>query len=32
MLDEGQSLKAIRASIDTAYSRHGPSTPTPPVP
>jgi hypothetical protein len=31
MLDEGKSLKGIRASIDTTYSRFGPSTPTPPV-
>jgi len=32
MLDEGKSLKEIRAYVDRSYSRFGPSTPTPPVP
>lgn len=32
MLDEGKSLKEIRAYVDKSYSRFGPSTPTPPVP
>lgn len=32
MLDEQQSLKAIREHVDRTYSRFGPSTPTPPVP
>ena len=32
MLDDGKPLKAIRAAIEATYSRHGPSTPTPPVP
>jgi hypothetical protein len=31
MLDEGKPLKEIRATVDTTYSRFGPSTPTPPV-
>lgn len=32
MLDEGKTLKDIRAYVDTTYSHFGPSTPTPPVP
>ncbi len=32
MLDQGKSLKDIRAYVDRTYSRFGPSTPTPPVP
>ena len=32
MLDQGKSLKEIRAYVDRTYSRFGPSTPTPPVP
>ncbi len=32
MLDQGKSLKDIRAYADRTYSRFGPSTPTPPVP
>ena len=32
MLEQGRSLKDIRAYVDRTYSRFGPSTPTPPVP
>ena len=32
MLDQGKSLKEIRAYVDRTYSRFGPSTPTPLVP
>jgi hypothetical protein len=32
MLEQGQSLKDIRAAIDRDYSRFGPSTTTDPVP
>jgi cytochrome c-type biogenesis protein CcmH/NrfF len=32
MLNQGASLKEIRAYVDRTYSRFGPSTPTPPVP
>jgi hypothetical protein len=32
MIDEGTSLKAMRAQIENTYSKYGPSTPTPPVP
>jgi len=32
MIDEGESLKAIRAQIEKPYSKYGPPTPTPPVP
>jgi hypothetical protein len=31
-MDEGKSLKEMRAQIETKYSKYGPSTPTPPVP
>lgn len=31
MLDEGKTIKEIRAYVDKTYSRFGPSTPTPPV-
>ncbi len=31
MLDEGKSLKEIRAVVEKTYNRFGPSTPTPPV-
>ena len=31
LLDEGKSMKDIRAYVDKTYSRFGPSTPTPPV-
>jgi hypothetical protein len=32
MMDEGKSLKKIRAAIEKTYSKYGPPTPTPPVP
>jgi cytochrome c2 len=32
MMDEGKSLKEMRAYVDQTYSKYGPSTPTPPVP
>jgi hypothetical protein len=32
MMDEGKSLKEMRAYIDQTYSKYGPPTPTPPVP
>jgi hypothetical protein len=32
MLDEGKTLKQIRANIDQKYGKYGPPTPTPPVP
>ena len=31
MLDEGKLLKDIRNYVEATYSKHGPSTPTPPV-
>jgi hypothetical protein len=31
MMDEGKSLKEMRAQIEKTYSKYGPSTPTPPV-
>jgi hypothetical protein len=31
MLDEGKALQEIRAYVEATYSKHGPSTPTPPV-
>jgi hypothetical protein len=31
LLDQGKSLRDIRAYVDRTYSRFGPSTPTPPV-
>ena len=31
MLDQGKSLKEIRAYVDQTYGRFGPPTPTPPV-
>ena len=31
MLDEGKTVKDIRAYVEKTYSRFGPSTPTPPV-
>jgi len=31
MLDDGKTIKEIRAHVDKTYSRFGPSTPTPPV-
>jgi hypothetical protein len=32
MVDEGKSLKAMRAQIEKTYSKYGPPTPTPAVP
>jgi len=32
MLDAGKPLREIRAYVDQTYSKHGPPTPTPPVP
>jgi hypothetical protein len=31
MLDDGKALKEIRTYVEATYSKHGPSTPTPPV-
>jgi hypothetical protein len=32
MIDEGRSLKQMRAQIEKDYNKYGPPTPTPPVP
>jgi len=32
MMDQGQTLKEMRAQIDKTYSKYGSPTPTPPVP
>jgi hypothetical protein len=32
MMDEGRTLKEIRAYIEKTHSHKGPGTPTPPVP
>jgi len=32
MMDEGKSLKEMRAQIEKTYSKYGPRTPTPLVP
>jgi hypothetical protein len=32
MMDEGKSLKEMRAHIEQKYSKYGSPTPTPPVP
>jgi len=32
MIDQGKSLREMRAQIDKTYSKYGPPTPTPPVP
>jgi hypothetical protein len=32
MMDEGKTLKQMRAYIDLTYSKYGEPTPTPPVP
>jgi Protein of unknown function with PCYCGC motif len=32
MIDEGRTLKQMRANIEQKYSKYGTSTPTPPVP
>jgi hypothetical protein len=32
MMDQGKTPKAMRAQIETTYSKYGPPTPTPPVP
>jgi hypothetical protein len=32
MMDEGKTLKEMRATIDKTYSKYGEPTPTPPVP
>ena len=32
MMDQGKSLKEMRAEIEQQYGKYGPSTPTPPVP
>jgi hypothetical protein len=32
MIDEGKSLKEMRAHVEHKYSKYGPPTPTPPVP
>jgi hypothetical protein len=30
MMDQGKSLKEMRAQIEKTYSKYGPPTPTPP--
>jgi hypothetical protein len=32
MMGEGKTLKEMRQTIDSTYSKYGPPTPTPPVP
>jgi hypothetical protein len=32
MIDDGRSLKQMRAQIEKDHSKYGPPTPTPPVP
>jgi hypothetical protein len=32
MMDDGKSLKEIRAQIEQSYSKYGPWTPTPELP
>jgi len=32
MIDDGKTLKEMRAQNEKSYSKYGPPTPTPPVP
>jgi hypothetical protein len=32
MMEQGKTLKQMRAQIEQKYSKYGPSTPTPPAP
>jgi hypothetical protein len=32
MIDQGKSLREMRAQIEETYSKYGPPTPRPPVP